>query len=70
LGGDNTIQRRVKQGQVGFWAILLSPIIHDNVCILIHKNSCQNSYHNVIKYHMTLNIIFSIVQLDRTQAYL
>jgi hypothetical protein len=35
-------------------------VIHDNICKLIHKKCRPKSYHNN-KYHMTLNIIFSIV---------
>jgi hypothetical protein len=35
----------------------LSFIIHDNICWLVHKK-----YHpNDIKYHMTPNLIFSVV---------
>ena len=37
-----------------------SSIIHDNIYSLIHKKSCTKSYHSDIKYHMTLNIIYSV----------
>ena len=38
-----------------------SSITHDSVCSLIQKKCHPNSYHGDIKYHMTLNIIFSVV---------
>ena len=34
---------------------------HDNICSLIHKKCHLESYHSGIKYHMTLNIILSVV---------
>ena len=38
-----------------------SSIIHDNICSLIYKKCHLESYHSaIIKYHMTLNIIFSV----------
>ena len=33
----------------------------DNTCKLFHKKCQYKSYHNDIKYHMTLNTIFSVV---------
>ena len=38
-------------------------IIYDNISSLIHKKCRPKSYHSDIKYHMTLNIIFSVVFL-------
>ena len=38
-----------------------SSIIHDNIHSLIHKKFHLKSYHGDIKYHMTLNMIFSVV---------
>ena len=38
-----------------------SSIIHDNICSFIHNKCHPNSYYSDNKYHMTLNIIFSIV---------
>jgi hypothetical protein len=39
----------------------LSSIIHDAICSLIHHKCHPKSYHSDIKYHMTLNIILSVV---------
>ena len=36
-------------------------IIHDSICILLLKKCRLKNYHNDIKYHTTLNIMFSIV---------
>ena len=36
-------------------------IIHDSICSLVNKECHPKSYHSDIKYHMTLNIIFSVV---------
>ena len=44
-----------------------SSIIYDNICKLIHKNCHPNSYHSDIKYHMTLNFIFSVVTYEPVQ---
>ena len=38
-----------------------SSTIHDNICSLVHKKCHPKSYHSNIKYHITLNIIFSVV---------
>ena len=38
-------------------------IIHDNMCSLIHKKFHPQSYHSDIKFHTTLNTIFSGVRL-------
>jgi hypothetical protein len=35
-------------------------IIHDNIHSLIHKKCHPKSHHSDIKYHMTLNITFSV----------
>jgi hypothetical protein len=40
-----------------------SPIIHDEICSLIHKKCHPKSYHSDIKYHMTLTTIFSVAWL-------
>ena len=34
--------------------------IHDNICSLIHKKCHPKHYYIDIKYHMTLNTIFSV----------
>ena len=46
--------------KVGFWPINELIHHHDNICSLIHKKCHPKSYHNDIKWHMTLNIIFSV----------
>jgi hypothetical protein len=38
-----------------------SSVIHDTICSLIHKKCHPKSYHSDTKYHMTQNIIFSVV---------
>jgi hypothetical protein len=38
--------------------------IHDNVCKLIHKKCHYKIYHNDMNYHMTLNKIFSVVNME------
>ena len=40
------------------------------ICLLIHKQCHLKSYHSDIKYHMPLNIIFSVVQGDGFQYVL
>ena len=45
-----------------------SSIMYYSICSLIHKKCHPKNYHSDIKYHMTLNIIFSVacrwIQLD------
>ena len=43
---------------------LKSPIIHDNICSFIHKKCHPKSYHSDIKSLMTLNIKFSVVEVQ------
>jgi hypothetical protein len=31
-----------------------------NICLLIHKKCHPKSYHSDMKYHMVLNIVFSV----------
>ena len=38
-----------------------SSIIHVRICSLIHKKCKPKSYHSDTKYHITLNIIFSVL---------
>ena len=38
-----------------------SSIIHDIICSISHKKCLPRSYHSDIEYHMTLNMIFSVV---------
>ena len=38
-----------------------STIIHDSICSVIHKKCHLKSYHSDIEYHITLNVIFSVV---------
>jgi len=45
--------------KVGFWAV--AEFIHHPWRSLIHKKCHPKSYHRDIKYHITLNIIFSVV---------
>ena len=40
-----------------------SSINRDSICSLIHKQRHQKSRHSDITYHMTLNIIFSVVSI-------
>ena len=44
-----------------FWPMVDSSIIHDNISSLIHKKCHPKSYQSDIKYHVTLNIIFSVL---------
>jgi hypothetical protein len=44
-----------------------SSIIRDNICKIIHKKCHPNSYYNDIKYHTTLNFIFSVVADELVQ---
>ena len=44
---------------MGQW--MNSSIMHDNICSLIHKKCHPKSCHSDIKYHMTLNIMYSVV---------
>jgi hypothetical protein len=46
------------QERVGFWP---SSIIHASICSLIHEKCHPKRYHINTKYHMTLNIIFGVV---------
>jgi hypothetical protein len=43
----------------GHW--MNSSIVHDSICKLIHKTCHLRSYHGDINYHVTLDIIFSVV---------
>jgi hypothetical protein len=45
----------------GFSQRMNSLIIHDNIFSLIYKRCHPKSYAGDIKYHMTLNVIFSVV---------
>ena len=47
-------------GILGIISLGNPSIIHDVLCSLIHKKCHPKSYHNDIKWHMTLNIIFSV----------
>ena len=44
---------------IGMGFIQIS-VIHDNICKLIYKKCLKKSYHIDMKYHMTLNTIFSV----------
>ena len=37
---------------------------NESICKLTHNKYHQESYHGDIKYHMTLNTIFSVVNLE------
>jgi hypothetical protein len=54
-----------KEGR-GLGQSMNSSIIHKNNCPLIHKKCHPKSYHSDIKYHMTPNIIFSVVSSKRS----
>ena len=56
---DSISSRVADKKRSGFGQWMGSTIIHDNICKLIHKKRPPKSYHNN-KYHMTLNIIFSV----------
>jgi hypothetical protein len=51
----------VDERSMGFAQWMNTSIIHDNICPLNHKKRHPKTYHSDIKYHMTLNIIFSVV---------
>jgi hypothetical protein len=38
-----------------------SSIIHNNICSFSHKECHPEGYHSDLKYHMTLNIVFSVL---------
>ena len=59
----------IKKGKI-FDQWMNSSIIHDNFCELIHKKCDPKSYHSDIKYHMPLNIIFSVVNTLHSQKNL
>ena len=46
-----------REGRVLAYQWMNSSIIHDNVCICVHKKCHPERYHSDIKYHMTLNIM-------------
>ena len=45
----------------GYCQWMNSSVIHDSICSLIHKKCQPKRYHSDIKYHLTRNIIFSVV---------
>jgi hypothetical protein len=51
----------IDRERYGFGQWMNTFIIHDNICSLIHKKRHPKSYHNDIKYHMTLNTKFNVV---------
>ena len=56
-----------REGSVfGQW--LNSSTIHNNIGSLIHKKCHPKIYHSDTDYHMTLNIIFSVVSMH-TKEY-
>ena len=53
------------------WFFIQISLIHDNICSLIRKKCHPKSYHGDIKYHMTLNIIFTVLYTLRyTRLYI
>ena len=58
---DNISTQVADKRRYGFGQWLNSSIIHDSICSLIHKKRHPKHYHGDIKYHMTLNIIFTVV---------
>ena len=58
------------RGCRGFGQWTNSSIIHGNVCSLIHKKCHPKSCHSDIKYHMTLNIVFSASVCEHAQFVL
>ena len=55
---ERQVDDKIRQG-FGQW--MNSSIIHDNICSLICERFHPKSYQSDIKYHMTLNIIFSVL---------
>ena len=43
-------------------------IIHDSICSLIPKKCHPKRCHSDIKYHMTLNIVFSVVFIGKVKG--
>jgi hypothetical protein len=58
---DNISSQVTNKRRQGFEQWMNSSITNDNICWLIHKKCHPKSYHSDIKYHMTLNIMFSVV---------
>ena len=56
------------QEKIGFFGPMDDELIHhpSNICSLIHKKCHPKSYHSDIKYHMTLNNIFSVVDMQHS----
>ena len=55
-----------RQEKVRFHQWINSSLIHDNIFSLIREKCHLKSYHSDIKYHMTLNIIFSVLVCQKT----
>ena len=53
--------RSWSQEKIGFGQWMNSSIIHDNICSLSQKKYHPKNNHTEIQYHITLNIIFSVL---------
>ena len=58
---DNISSQVIDKRKQGFGQWINSSIIHDNICKLVHEKCHLRSCHGDIKYHMTLNMIFSVL---------
>ena len=65
---DNISWQTVDMRRQGFGQWMNSSIVHDIICKFIHKKCHLKSYHSDIKYHMTLNIKFSVVFFGSIRA--
>jgi hypothetical protein len=61
---ENISSQVVDKRGYGFGHKINFTTIHGNICKLICRKSHLKSYHSDIKYHMTLNIIFSVALLS------
>ena len=57
---DNISSQVIDKRRYIFDQWMNSSIIYDNICSLIHRKCHPKSYHSDIKFHMTLDIIFSV----------
>ena len=58
---ENISSKVADKRRKGFGQWMNSSIIHDEIYTLIRKKCHPKSYNSDIEYHMTLNIIFSVV---------
>jgi hypothetical protein len=58
---DNISSQVVDKRRYGFGKWMNSSVIHNNICSLSHKKCHPKNYSSGIKYHVTLNNIYSVV---------